>query len=301
MNERFACPGCRSPLLAPADARGARVQCPRCGATFSLQPATAPTDAIHATVSVASSVRNDDSSAARTRWKHSDTAPLDPEAFKLHPLSALTIALVVGLALNLLLDLFAVCFSVRVGEPPLLNRRGWPREPLVFYAISSLLLTLVTGILFSMWMARAYANAERLGTTKLRYSPSTAALVFLIPIVNILCPYPITRELWRVTSLGRRPTADPMAKRRNDRSVVMIAWAVCWFGVGLLGVVTAPFLDPTAAKDAVLAVGTLPIALRALAALFGIWMMLSLHRRLAAFAAQARPAENGDIPLGVRP
>jgi hypothetical protein len=47
-----------------------------------------------------------------------------------------------------------------------------------------------------LWVYRSYANLRLLGTGKTRYSPGWAVGYWFAPIINLLAPYWVVRELW---------------------------------------------------------------------------------------------------------
>jgi hypothetical protein len=95
------------------------------------------------------------------------------------------------------------------------------------------LVWLATAGLFLAWLHRAHANAIALGATRLRVSPRWAVGVFLVPVVNLVWPLLVVRDLWNAS--------DPAAGAPEFR---LSAWVGWWWAL----FVAASLLDPGIAR-----------------------------------------------------
>ena len=68
---------------------------------------------------------------------------------------------------------------------------------LALIVVGVLLLTLVAGIVYLMWLHRAYQNLPALGVMKLDSSPGWAVGHYFIPILNLFRPYQTIVEIMR--------------------------------------------------------------------------------------------------------
>lgn len=73
---------------------------------------------------------------------------------------------------------------------------------------ASLLIGLVTGILFLVWLHRANRNLRAFRTEEIHYSPALAVGSFFIPIVSLVWPFMAMREIWKASD----PDLPPFAK-----------------------------------------------------------------------------------------
>ena len=88
-----------------------------------------------------------------------------------------------------------------------------------------LVLFIITGILFLMWIHRAHRNLPSLGSTNLKYSPGWAVGWFFIPIFSLWKPYQVTTEIWKASD----PTTninDSTAWQKSPASSIVSSW---WF------------------------------------------------------------------------
>ena len=97
------------------------------------------------------------------------------------------------------------------------------------------LVWLVTAIVFLVWIHRTYRNLPVLGATDLAFTPRAAVSAFLVPVLNVIVPVRVVRELWN----GSDPT------QREPSSVAPGApptspWVIWWWGVFLAAVLLDP-------------------------------------------------------------
>ena len=70
----------------------------------------------------------------------------------------------------------------------------------VLYGLSNLLsvvIYIVSAVLFLMWLHRAYRNLPALGARNLDTTPGWAVGYFFIPFANLVKPFQAVREVWR--------------------------------------------------------------------------------------------------------
>ncbi|HKZ05971.1 MAG TPA: DUF4328 domain-containing protein [Methylomirabilota bacterium] len=96
---------------------------------------------------------------------------------------------------------------------------------------------------FLAWMHRAYRNLPALGASRLGYSPRWAVGAFLVPVLNLVHPYHVVRELWRESHV------DPA-----DVGTSLSASLIRWWWVLFVASVLA---DPVVGRLAEAAVGRL--------------------------------------------
>ena len=86
-------------------------------------------------------------------------------------------------------------------------------------------LSVITVILFLMWIHRAHRNLPSLGNTNLKYSPGWAVGWFFVPILSLWKPYQVTTEIWKASD----PTIDingSTAWEKSSASSLVSSW---WF------------------------------------------------------------------------
>jgi hypothetical protein len=86
------------------------------------------------------------------------------------------------------------------------------------------LLRVLTGVVFLAWMYRVHCNLLALGHRKLDWRPIAGLVVWFIPLVGLVLPCLVMREItWRSS-----PHAEQVG--RGDRSLVLVNW---WWGLFL--------------------------------------------------------------------
>ena len=63
--------------------------------------------------------------------------------------------------------------------------------------LGGILMAIITGIIYLMWLHRAYQNLPALGVTKLDATPGWAVGYYFIPILNLFRPYQTMVEILR--------------------------------------------------------------------------------------------------------
>jgi hypothetical protein len=83
---------------------------------------------------------------------------------------------------------------------------------------------IATAFFWFLWIYRSYANLRLLGTGKTRYSPGWAVGYWFAPIINLIAPYWVVRELW-----VRSATANASEELAPAPPLVVLWWVV-WAG-----------------------------------------------------------------------
>lgn len=97
-----------------------------------------------------------------------------------------------------------------------------------------LILFIITGILFCMWIHRAHRNLPSLGVSGLKYSPAWAVGGFFVPILNLFRPFQVTTEIWKASD----PTTDindSLAWQNAPTSPLIAFWWILFIITGILG------------------------------------------------------------------
>lgn len=95
------------------------------------------------------------------------------------------------------------------------------------------LVWLATAAAFLAWVHRAYRNLEILGVPDLGYSPRWAVGAFIVPILNLVHPLRVLRELWKGSDAG-----GPGEARPYERATP--AWLLAWWLAFLTSVAADP-------------------------------------------------------------
>jgi hypothetical protein len=90
-----------------------------------------------------------------------------------------------------------------------------------------------TAAAFLAWVHRAYGNLERLGVADLGYSARWAVGAFLVPLLNLIHPLRVVRELWNASDAAGPGHARP-------RDVSTSPWLLAWWGSFLASVAADP-------------------------------------------------------------
>lgn len=143
---------------------------------------------------------------------------------------------------------------------------------------------LLTAVLFSRWMYRAYRNVHALASggrlrEEFQYTPSGAVWSFYIPFINLVRPCKAMAELWR------RSAPDTMAMASSG--IIGVWWAM-WLGGTILRnqsnrMVQRAGEDLEQLSSAVW-VGTVAELLMTVAAVLAIVLIRQIGRRQAARA-----------------
>lgn len=82
-------------------------------------------------------------------------------------------------------------------------------------------LLVATGIAFMTWLYRARANLRAFGTRHLRYPRNWTIFGFLVPVLNLVRPYQVVREVWQASDPR---TTDPAGWVTVKPPILVKAW-----------------------------------------------------------------------------
>lgn len=95
-----------------------------------------------------------------------------------------------------------------------------------------ILLLVTTGMVFLLWMNRAYKNLQAFGATTLRRSSGWSVGGWFIPFANLVLPYQSMKDIW----LGSDPDRTEYPVEwwgRGGRTTVVGWWWGLWLGSGV--------------------------------------------------------------------
>lgn len=94
---------------------------------------------------------------------------------------------------------------------------------LIMLAVSlpQVLIVMVTGVTFLMWIHRANRNARGLGAQGMTFTPGWSVGWYFIPIANFWKPYQAMKEIWRAS-------AHPADWQAHGAPSLLPAWWTWW-------------------------------------------------------------------------
>jgi hypothetical protein len=108
---------------------------------------------------------------------------------------------------------------------------------------------LATAAMFLWWLYRAHRNLPALGAADLRFTPRAAVSAFFVPVLNVVVPVRVVRELWN----GSDPAPAEPGRRG---AATMSPWVAWWWGVFVASVLLDPVMSRIAGElEARLTVG----------------------------------------------
>ncbi len=128
---------------------------------------------------------------------------------------------------------------------------------------------------FCFWVYRANRDARAFGASGMSFTPGWAVAVGFIPVVNLIGPYRVVKEIYQASS-----SAASAAWRTAPVPIVLSMWWAVWISSLLWNLV--PYATLTASSS-VWGQGILEV-LRASAALLLIVVVKSIERRQSARA-----------------
>jgi uncharacterized protein DUF4328 len=96
-------------------------------------------------------------------------------------------------------------------------------------SLVSVTFVIVTAVAFLLWLHRANANLRAFRSEPIEFTPGEAAGSFFIPVVNLVRPYHVMREVWQ----GSDPKLPPMSStsfRESRSSSLVLAWWLLFVG-----------------------------------------------------------------------
>lgn len=185
--------------------------------------------------------------------------------------------------------------------PGLLPRYGWV---VIVVTGVSIVVLLLTAVLFLVWFRRAYRNALYFDTGgRARFKPGWAVGAWFVPFLNLVRPKQIADDIWR-TSNPQRPVTDHRWDEEAPSRLVMIWWVAYVVGYvldrGLSGVIargtTLPELLNAERVSVVLAIAEIISALLAIAFVAGVRRRQAQRIRALSEYVPETPAAVGGTP-----
>lgn len=94
-------------------------------------------------------------------------------------------------------------------------------------------VSLLTAVAFLFWFYRAYQNLFSFRPAPLRFSPGQAVGSFFIPILNLVYPFSVMREIWQASD-PTLPPFDPRPYTDAPTSFLVPAWWGIFLARGVL-------------------------------------------------------------------
>jgi hypothetical protein len=88
----------------------------------------------------------------------------------------------------------------------------------------------LTGIVWLLWLHSSYSLLRHAGTKVTRFSPGWAVGCWFLPLVNLVRPYQVVRELLQ-RSRGLNASAETIARHSADVALWWLAWLAGTAGV----------------------------------------------------------------------
>lgn len=110
-------------------------------------------------------------------------------------------------------------------------RLTWVGRVLQWLAYLLFAVFLPTSITFLMWIHRIHKNLPALRAGHLKYSPGWAVGCFFIPILNLIQPYLVMREIWRESDPARLMVSAEASGSTKPSSAASVGW---WWGLFLV-------------------------------------------------------------------
>jgi len=79
----------------------------------------------------------------------------------------------------------------------------------------------MTGLAFVGWLYRARVNVRAMGMRRMQYRREWVIFGFLIPVLNLLRPYQVVREVWRASDPS---SVDPMGWKEVRTPPLLTVW-----------------------------------------------------------------------------
>ena len=96
-------------------------------------------------------------------------------------------------------------------------------------------LLALAGIAFIEWLYQSRINLRAFGVRRLRFPRGWALAAFLVPVLNLVRPYQVVREVWKASDPR---TGDPFAWSRSPTGWLLPLWwsaFVAWIVLTPLG------------------------------------------------------------------
>ncbi len=195
-----------------------------------------------------------------------------------------------ALGLNLLMSLMAVAsgllennllYSVAAGNEVTMEAATANDTRQQIVAILQLVVFIFSSILFLIWIYRAHKNLPALGAAGLRYSPGFAVGAWFIPLVNLILPYHVMKEIWRASDPDMIDP-NPTVWQKAHVSPLLAAWWIFWFLDAAGGRLAGQLASGVDTLDGFIAVGWLTVlsdSLTVVNAALAIWVVTRIDER----------------------
>lgn len=124
----------------------------------------------------------------------------------------------------------AIYESLLAGEPVADERIAAAADAAGILGVGSLVVSLVTAVLFIRWLLQARRNAVALGAGELVHSRHTAAWSWFVPVIGLFLPYQVVKEIWQASD----PAPEPAPRARRVPRLLPVWWGF-WVAANLLG------------------------------------------------------------------
>jgi hypothetical protein len=158
--------------------------------------------------------------------------------------------------------------------------------------VLQLLAVLVTGIVFLIWMHRAYSNLRAFRAVGLRHTPGWAVGGWFVPFLNFVRPKRVMNEIWSAS--GPEWAVDTDRWRAYRPPALLSWWWGLFLGGGLLGTVVDGVLDDEFDIDDALAATSVEMVAdaihvaAALLAIIVVGQVVTRQRQRAAYHSDHR-------------
>jgi hypothetical protein len=112
---------------------------------------------------------------------------------------------------------------------------------------------IVSGIVWLIWLYKSYAGLNHLGTRQTRHAPGWAVFVWFVPVLSLIVPYQVVRELWL-----RSAVLNATEPEWGEQTPLISGWWAIFLFSNLAGLVAGALRfrairDPTTAFEVILA------------------------------------------------
>ena len=143
-----------------------------------------------------------------------------------------------GIADNLYALLYAFLSNSNIGFPSAGAEAvvGLPDWLIAAFGLGVMAAYLATIVVFLMWFYRAHKNLPALGITGLEYSPGWAIGGFFIPILNLVRPYQVAKEIWDSSDPINHPShSTTVGQFAAGQSNLVLTWWITFMLSAALG------------------------------------------------------------------
>lgn len=308
MNISIRCPKCSQISQAPDTMGGSVIACPACGASLRVpsvagaatqpgQPAVPanPFEAPPGTPapesdSVYAAYASPSGTSAAAEMLAAESTP-----FVYRPAGGLVLTLTLLFVVHILVDLVIGGMEVtqlamdvnELGAIPLGDGESLAWFDIAYGLVGLLTvpLSLLTAILFLVWVNRANKNARALGAQGMQFTPGWCVGWFFVPIMNLFKPFQAIREIFQASD----PAAGPTNWHLKGSSGVVGLWWGLWLIGNVLGQIEFRLAWREEDLEASAALGAVNAVLGVILCLVAMHLVRSLHRRQETKAGRGNP------------